>query len=52
MLLTEKQFIDAAKRNDTEAMKTLGRGLNANAKNVVNPPEKPWIIFFAKASVQ
>lgn len=27
--------MDAAKSNDVEAMKTLGKGLNANAKNVV-----------------
>lgn len=36
VLEAEKLFIDAAKRNDVEAMKTLGRGLNANAKNVVS----------------
>ncbi|XP_027134293.1 ankyrin repeat and death domain-containing protein 1A [Larimichthys crocea] len=36
VLQTEKQFIEAAKRNDVEAMKTLGKGLNANAKNVHN----------------
>lgn len=35
MLEVEKQFIEAAKRNDVETMKTLGIGLNANAKNVV-----------------
>ncbi|XP_055017977.1 ankyrin repeat and death domain-containing protein 1B isoform X2 [Boleophthalmus pectinirostris] len=34
LLLTEKQFIDAAKRNDIETMKVAGKGLNANAKNV------------------
>lgn len=27
--------MEAAKRNDVETMKTLGKGLNANAKNVV-----------------
>lgn len=27
--------MEAAKRNDVEAMKVLGKGLNANAKNVV-----------------
>ncbi|XP_040012311.1 ankyrin repeat and death domain-containing protein 1B [Xiphias gladius] len=32
----EKQFMEAAKRNDVETMKTLGRGLNANARNVHN----------------
>lgn len=36
VLEAEKLFIDAAKRNDVETMKTLGRGLNANAKNVVS----------------
>lgn len=35
VLETEKLFIEAAKRNDVETMKTLGRGLNANAKNMV-----------------
>lgn len=28
--------MDAAKRNDVETMKTLSKGLNANAKNVVS----------------
>ncbi|XP_036954062.1 ankyrin repeat and death domain-containing protein 1B isoform X2 [Acanthopagrus latus] len=36
LLYTEKQFMEAAKRNDVEAMKVLGKGLNANAKNVDN----------------
>ncbi|XP_030274330.1 ankyrin repeat and death domain-containing protein 1B isoform X1 [Sparus aurata] len=36
LLDTEKQFLEAAKRNDVETMKMLGRGLNANAKNVDN----------------
>ncbi|XP_023137265.2 ankyrin repeat and death domain-containing protein 1B [Amphiprion ocellaris] len=36
LLDTEKQFMDAAKRNDVETMKTLGKGLNANARNVHN----------------
>ncbi|XP_073323352.1 uncharacterized protein ankdd1b [Pagrus major] len=36
LLDTEKQFMEAAKRNDVETMKMLGRGLNANAKNVDN----------------
>lgn len=35
MLDKEKLFMEAAKRNDVETMKTLGRGLNTNAKNVV-----------------
>lgn len=35
MLEAEKQFMEAAKSNDVETMKTLGKGLNANAKNVV-----------------
>ncbi|XP_034547628.1 ankyrin repeat and death domain-containing protein 1B [Notolabrus celidotus] len=34
LLQAEKQFMEAAKRNDVETMKTLGKGLNANAKNV------------------
>ncbi|XP_008279675.1 ankyrin repeat and death domain-containing protein 1B [Stegastes partitus] len=36
LLDTEKQFMDAAKRNDVETMKNLGKGLNANARNVHN----------------
>lgn len=35
VLNAEKQFMEAAKRNDVEAMKTLGKGLNVNTKNVV-----------------
>ncbi|XP_060893989.1 ankyrin repeat and death domain-containing protein 1B [Labrus mixtus] len=34
LLEAEKQFMEAAKRNDVETMKTLGKGLNANAKNL------------------
>ncbi|TRY64545.1 hypothetical protein DNTS_022663 [Danionella cerebrum] len=34
VLETEKDFIEAAKRNDVESMKLLGRGLNVNSKNV------------------
>ncbi|XP_057687251.1 ankyrin repeat and death domain-containing protein 1A [Corythoichthys intestinalis] len=36
LLQTEKLFIEAAKSNDIAAMKILGRGLNANAKNAHN----------------
>ncbi|XP_030592732.1 ankyrin repeat and death domain-containing protein 1A [Archocentrus centrarchus] len=36
LLEAEKQFIEAAKRNDVETMTDLGRGLNANVKNVHN----------------
>lgn len=36
VLEAEKVFIEAAKRNDVETMRTIGRGLNANAKNVVS----------------
>ncbi|XP_029367255.1 ankyrin repeat and death domain-containing protein 1A [Echeneis naucrates] len=36
LLDAEKQFMEAAKRNDVVTMKTLGKGLNANAKNVHN----------------
>ncbi|XP_074494302.1 uncharacterized protein ankdd1b [Sebastes fasciatus] len=36
LLDKEKLFMEAAKRNDVETMKTLGRGLNTNAKNVDN----------------
>ncbi|XP_051924391.1 ankyrin repeat and death domain-containing protein 1A [Hippocampus zosterae] len=36
LLQTEKLFIEAAKSNDVAAMKTLGKGLNLNAKNVHN----------------
>lgn len=35
VLDVEKQFMEAAKRNNVETMKTLSKGLNANAKNVV-----------------
>lgn len=35
VLDTEKKFMEAAKRNDVETMKTLGKRLNPNAKNVV-----------------
>ncbi|XP_077379001.1 ankyrin repeat and death domain-containing protein 1A [Festucalex cinctus] len=36
LLQTEKLFIVAAKNNDVAAMRTLGKGLNANAKNLHN----------------
>ncbi|XP_067431652.1 ankyrin repeat and death domain-containing protein 1B [Thunnus thynnus] len=36
LLDAEKQFMEAAKNNDVETMKTLGKGLNANARNVDN----------------
>uniref|UniRef100_UPI0037E964DE ankyrin repeat and death domain-containing protein 1B n=1 Tax=Semicossyphus pulcher TaxID=241346 RepID=UPI0037E964DE len=36
LLDAEKQFMEAAKRNDVETMKTLGKAVNANAKNVHN----------------
>ncbi|XP_037115828.1 ankyrin repeat and death domain-containing protein 1B isoform X1 [Syngnathus acus] len=36
LLQTEKLFIEAAKSNDVAAMRTLGKGLNANAKNAHN----------------
>ncbi len=35
VLEVEKDFIEAAKSNDVEGMKLLGRGVNVNAKNVV-----------------
>lgn len=41
MLNAEKEFMEAAKRNDVEAMRSLARGLNANAKNVVGPETNP-----------
>ncbi|XP_058230796.1 ankyrin repeat and death domain-containing protein 1B isoform X2 [Hemibagrus wyckioides] len=34
LLETEKEYIEAAKRNDVETMKLLGRAVNVNAKNV------------------
>ncbi|XP_037834562.1 ankyrin repeat and death domain-containing protein 1A isoform X2 [Kryptolebias marmoratus] len=34
LLETEKQFIEAAKRNDVETMKYLGKSLNVNARNL------------------
>ncbi|XP_072288676.1 ankyrin repeat and death domain-containing protein 1A [Eucyclogobius newberryi] len=45
LLLAEKQFIEAAKRNDIETMKVVGKGLNANAKNV----DKRTALHFAVA---
>lgn len=36
LLEAEKEFIEAAKRNDVETMTDLGKGLNANVKNVQN----------------
>ncbi|XP_068994985.1 ankyrin repeat and death domain-containing protein 1B isoform X1 [Embiotoca jacksoni] len=36
LLEAEKRFMEAAKRNDVETMKNLGKGLNANAGNVHN----------------
>ncbi|KAF5906674.1 ankyrin repeat and death domain-containing protein 1B, partial [Clarias magur] len=36
LLDTEKEYIEAAKRNDVETMKLLGRAVNVNAKNVHN----------------
>ena len=33
---SEKEYIEAAKRNDIEAMKLNGRGVNVNAKNLVS----------------
>lgn len=35
VLEVEKDFIEAAKRNDVEGMKLRERGVNVNAKNVV-----------------
>ncbi|XP_012683942.2 ankyrin repeat and death domain-containing protein 1B [Clupea harengus] len=34
LLESEKEYIEAAKRNDIEAMKLNGRGVNVNAKNL------------------
>ncbi|TSM85917.1 Ankyrin repeat and death domain-containing protein 1B [Bagarius yarrelli] len=34
LLETEKEFIEAAKRNNVETMKLLGRAVNVNVKNV------------------
>ncbi|XP_014897662.1 ankyrin repeat and death domain-containing protein 1B isoform X1 [Poecilia latipinna] len=36
LLDTEKQFMEAAKRNDVKTLKHLGKSLNVNAKNVHN----------------
>ncbi|KAM4576696.1 ankyrin repeat and death domain-containing protein 1A [Odontesthes bonariensis] len=36
LLQTEKQFMEAAKKNDVQTMKDIGKGLNANARNVHN----------------
>lgn len=43
VLEAEKQFIEAAKRNDVESMRTLGKGLNANAKNMVGLRKQHFI---------
>ena len=45
VLDVEKEFMEAAKRNDVETMKTLGKGLNANAKNVVGLIRKISILY-------
>ncbi|XP_072244169.1 ankyrin repeat and death domain-containing protein 1A [Leuresthes tenuis] len=36
LLKTEKQFMEAAEKNDVRTMKNIGKGLNANARNVHN----------------
>ncbi|KAM4577862.1 uncharacterized protein ankdd1b isoform 1-T1 [Fundulus diaphanus] len=36
LLDNEKQFMEAAKRNDVKTLKTLGKSLNVNVKNVHN----------------
>lgn len=45
VLETEKEYIEAAKRNDVETMKLLGRAVNVNAKNVVCY-EQDLVVFF------
>lgn len=49
VLEVEKQFMEAAKTNDVETMRSLGRGLNANAKNVVGQTICPNITQISKA---
>lgn len=44
VLQAEKQFMEAAKKNDVETMKMLSRGLNFNAKNVVQHNTSRWNI--------
>ena len=36
VLETEVKLIEAAQRNDVQAMKVWGRGVNVNVKNVVS----------------
>lgn len=41
----EKQFMVAAKVNDVECMKMVGRGLNINAKNMVSAASRKHKIY-------
>lgn len=52
MLEAEKQFIEAAKRNDVESMRTLGKGLNANAKNMVGLSIQHFITLHTQTQKQ
>lgn len=37
----EKEYIDAAKINDVQTMKLLGRAVNVDAKNLVSQSSYP-----------
>lgn len=52
VLEAEKLFIEAAKRNDVETMRAIGRGLNANAKNVVSLVFISFIYFLVYSLLQ
>lgn len=42
VLALEKEYIDAAKINDVQTMKLLGRAVNVDAKNLVSQSSYPW----------
>ncbi|XP_072520865.1 uncharacterized protein ankdd1b isoform X3 [Salminus brasiliensis] len=46
LLEIEKEYMEAAKRNDVETMKQLGRGVNVNAKNVHNRTALHYAVAF------
>ncbi|XP_058631918.1 ankyrin repeat and death domain-containing protein 1B isoform X2 [Onychostoma macrolepis] len=51
LLEVEKDFIEAAKRNDVEGMKLLGRGVNVNAKNVNGRTALHYAVAFRNVEV-
>lgn len=40
VLESEKYYMEAAKKNDVDTMKLLGKSVNVNAKNVVSFPHR------------